>query len=57
MACLTAAFVYWIVVCLTMRYTLKMLLMYKGWMYESRGPKRKPSFKTTAWAILVKGNL
>lgn len=37
-----------------MRYTLKLLLMYKGWMYESRGSGSKVSLATKSWAVLVK---
>lgn len=37
-----------------MRYTLKLLLMYKGWMYESRGSGAKISIKTRIWGVLVK---
>lgn len=35
-----------------MRYTLKLLLMYKGFMYETRG--KSISLKTKVWAVLVK---
>lgn len=35
-----------------MRYTLKFLLMYKGFMFETRG--KKVSMKTKIWAVLVK---
>lgn len=38
-----------------MRYTLKLLLMYKGWMYESRGSGSKVSVGTKLWGLLVKG--
>lgn len=38
-----------------MRYTLKLLWMYKGWMYESRGSGSRVSLATKAWAVLVKG--
>jgi len=38
-----------------MRYTLKLLLMYKGWMYEARGSGSRVSLKTKVWAVLVKG--
>lgn len=51
--CNVVAFIYWIIICLTMRYTLKLLLMYKGWMYESRGSGSKTSLQTKAWAVLV----
>uniref|UniRef100_A0A336M930 carnitine O-palmitoyltransferase n=1 Tax=Culicoides sonorensis TaxID=179676 RepID=A0A336M930_CULSO len=45
---------FWFLICLTMRYTLKLLLMYKGWMYESRGPGSRVSLKTKLWVVLVK---
>ncbi|EZA54166.1 hypothetical protein DMN91_000423 [Ooceraea biroi] len=44
----------WLVVIYTIRYALKLLLMYKGWMYESRGKGRKPSSTTRFWLLLVK---
>lgn len=37
-----------------MRYTLKLLLMYKGWMYESREKGRKISTATRLWAAATK---
>lgn len=37
-----------------MRYTLKFLLMYKGWMYESRGKGSTVSKKTKIWAAATK---
>lgn len=37
-----------------MRYTLKLLFMYKGWMFESRGGNRKVSLITKLWVVLVK---
>lgn len=36
-ACLIYGIVLWLAKMLVMRYTLKILLMYKGWMYQSRG--------------------
>lgn len=45
-------FIYWFCICLVMRYTLKLLLMYKGFMFETRG--KKVSMTTTVWAVLVK---
>ncbi|XP_008553857.1 carnitine O-palmitoyltransferase 1, liver isoform isoform X1 [Microplitis demolitor] len=44
----------WLVVIYTLRYCLKLLLMYKGWMYESRGPGGKVSLPTKIWVLLVK---
>lgn len=37
-----------------MRYTLKLLFMYKGWMYESRAKGRSISLSTRLWAGAVK---
>lgn len=37
-----------------MRYTLKLLLLYKGWMYESREKGRKVSSQTRLWAAATK---
>ncbi|XP_045458600.1 carnitine O-palmitoyltransferase 1, muscle isoform [Melitaea cinxia] len=53
-ACLLAALTMWLSVIFLMRYLLKLLLMYKGWMYESRGPGSKLSLKTMVWASVVK---
>ncbi|XP_076276466.1 carnitine O-palmitoyltransferase whd isoform X1 [Lasioglossum baleicum] len=44
----------WLVAIYAMRYTLKLLLMYKGWMYESRGKGTKLSRATRTWTSLVK---
>jgi len=44
----------WLVVIYIIRYTLKLLLMYKGWMYEARGKDRKLSMCTQFWLVLVK---
>lgn len=51
-ACCLAGLFYWLLICLIMRYTLKMLLAYKGFMFEARG--RSVSIKTKIWAILLK---
>ncbi|KAG7313641.1 hypothetical protein JYU34_000799 [Plutella xylostella] len=53
-ACLIAALTMWLSVIFLMRYMLKMLLMYKGWMYESRVPGAKISLKTKLWVSVVK---
>ncbi|XP_061706230.1 carnitine O-palmitoyltransferase 1, liver isoform [Cydia pomonella] len=53
-ACLLAALTMWLSVIFLMRYMLKVLLMYKGWMYESRVPGSKISLKTKLWASVVK---
>ncbi|XP_067213212.1 carnitine O-palmitoyltransferase 1, liver isoform isoform X2 [Linepithema humile] len=46
--------VLWLIVIYTIRYMLKFLLMYKGWMYEARGKGRKASTFTKIWLLLVK---
>ncbi|XP_020286532.1 carnitine O-palmitoyltransferase 1, liver isoform isoform X2 [Pseudomyrmex gracilis] len=48
------ALLLWLMCIYMIRYTLKLLLMYKGWMYESRDKNRKVSFLTRCWVILVK---
>lgn len=53
--CCLVGFLIWLSGMLIMRYTLKMLLMYKGFMFESRG--KKVSLKTKIWAVLVKCKL
>ncbi|KAF9799184.1 hypothetical protein SFRURICE_006444 [Spodoptera frugiperda] len=53
-ACLLAALSMWLSVIFLMRYLLKLLLMYKGWMYESRAPGSKISVKTMLWISVVK---
>ncbi|XP_043286172.1 carnitine O-palmitoyltransferase 1, liver isoform isoform X2 [Venturia canescens] len=49
---IVVGFVLWLVTIYALRYTLKLVLMYKGWIFESRG--RKPSLSTRVWLILVK---
>ncbi|XP_046390495.1 carnitine O-palmitoyltransferase 1, liver isoform isoform X2 [Ischnura elegans] len=44
----------WLSVTFSIRYLLKMLLMYKGWMYESRARGSKVSLKTKLWLGAVK---
>lgn len=44
----------WLSVIYTLRYLLKFLLMYKGWMYESRGKGRSISKVTKLWIVIVK---
>ncbi|XP_014600783.1 PREDICTED: carnitine O-palmitoyltransferase 1, liver isoform isoform X3 [Polistes canadensis] len=44
----------WLIVIYILRYILKLLLIYKGWMYELRGKNKKPSKMTQIWLILVK---
>uniref|UniRef100_A0A182SKJ0 carnitine O-palmitoyltransferase n=1 Tax=Anopheles maculatus TaxID=74869 RepID=A0A182SKJ0_9DIPT len=47
-ACSLAGLVVWLSICYTMRYSLKLLLMYKGWMYEKRAPGSKVSLQVMA---------
>lgn len=37
-----------------MRYTLKLLLMYKGWMYESREKGQSISTQTKLWGGITR---
>lgn len=53
-ACIVTGFLYWIAICFTMKYSLRLLLLYKGWMYESRGPGSRVSLKTKLWVGLVR---
>ncbi|XP_026315615.1 carnitine O-palmitoyltransferase 1, liver isoform [Hyposmocoma kahamanoa] len=53
-ACFLAALTMWLSVIFLMRYMLKLLLMYKGWMYESRAPGSKISLRTKIWVSVVK---
>lgn len=51
-ACTIAGIFYWLLVAFIMRFTLKMLLTYRGFLFEARG--RKVSLKTRIWAVLLK---
>lgn len=53
-ACSITGLVFWLCICYTMRYTLKLLLMYKGWMYETRGKGSKVSLTTRVWGVATK---
>lgn len=53
--CCLVAVIYWIIICRLMRYTLKLLLMYKGYMHETR--IKGVSLKTKIWGMLVKGKI
>lgn len=54
MACCAVGFIWWILCIYTIRYALKFLLMYKGWMYEERGKGRSISNATKLWLLAVK---
>lgn len=53
-ACFLTGLMVWLTICFIMRNTLKLLLMYKGWMYESREKGSTISFKTKLWAAATK---
>lgn len=53
-ACFFAALTYWLAIVFTLRYSLKLLLMYKGWMYEARGKGSTVSLPTRLWFIFVR---
>ncbi|XP_049811314.1 carnitine O-palmitoyltransferase 1, liver isoform isoform X1 [Schistocerca nitens] len=44
----------WLSIIFTVRYSLKMLLMYKGWMFEQRGRGSRISYSTKLWMVAVK---
>ncbi|KAG8222414.1 hypothetical protein J437_LFUL004873 [Ladona fulva] len=44
----------WLSVTFSLRYALKLMLMYKGWMYESRARGSKISLTTRVWSCAVK---
>ncbi|GLG94337.1 Protein withered, carnitine O-palmitoyltransferase [Gryllus bimaculatus] len=44
----------WLSITFSVRYTLKMLFMYKGWMYEQRGRGSRISWQTKLWLVMVK---
>ncbi|KAK9881409.1 hypothetical protein WA026_016299 [Henosepilachna vigintioctopunctata] len=54
LACVIVGLTYWLSVVFLIRYTFKMLLMYKGWMYETRGKGRQVSSATKYWLFFVK---
>ncbi|KAG8179872.1 hypothetical protein JTE90_007052 [Oedothorax gibbosus] len=52
-ACVAYSFCLWVTTILFLRYSLKLLLMYKGWLFEGRGAN-KTSLKTYIWAGFVR---
>ncbi|XP_065211609.1 carnitine O-palmitoyltransferase 1, liver isoform isoform X2 [Planococcus citri] len=54
MTCLLLGLVVWLLFIYTIRYILKLLLMYKGWMFETRTKNNKVSLATRLWAVGVK---
>lgn len=53
-SCALFGLIVWWSFILLMRYILKFLFMYKGWMYEPRGGGRPISFKSKLWMVLVR---
>ncbi|KAJ8922373.1 hypothetical protein NQ315_004316 [Exocentrus adspersus] len=53
-ACFLTSLIYWLTAIYILRYILKLLFMYKGWMYESRARGAQISMKTKLWLVLVK---
>ncbi|KAJ1525467.1 hypothetical protein ONE63_010277 [Megalurothrips usitatus] len=53
-ACFTVALSVWFAIIQIIRYTLRLLLIYKGWMYEERGRGRSVSNMTKLWLVLIK---
>lgn len=51
-ACSTVGLVFWLSICITLRLTLRVLLTYRGFMFESRG--KGVSLTTKIWAVLLK---
>lgn len=53
-ACFLTGLLVWLFISFIMRNTLKLLLMYKGWMYESREKGSTISTATKLWAAVTK---
>ncbi|XP_058800409.1 carnitine O-palmitoyltransferase 1, muscle isoform-like [Phymastichus coffea] len=51
-SCLIAGFLSWLTVVITIRFTIRLLLQYQGWMYEKQ--PTKPSLATKLWAFSLK---
>lgn len=52
--CTVVTLALWLIGVFTLRYSLKLLLIYKGWMYEERGRGRQVSTATKLWVLLVR---
>lgn len=53
--CVLLSLIMWLLIIYTIRYVLKFLLMYKGWMYEARGRgANSVSLSTKLWLLGVK---
>ncbi|XP_050422523.1 carnitine O-palmitoyltransferase 1, liver isoform-like isoform X2 [Adelges cooleyi] len=53
-SCFILSLIFWLITIYMIRYTLKLLFMYKGWMFEARGGGKKVSTSTKLWALAVK---
>lgn len=53
-ACTLSSLTYWLSGVYFLRYSLRLLFMYKGWMYELQTRDSQPSLKTKIWIQLVK---
>ncbi|CAG2060843.1 unnamed protein product, partial [Timema podura] len=53
-SCTVLGIALWLTVIYFIRYTLKLLFIYKGWMYEERGKGRVISNRTKLWVLMVK---
>lgn len=54
-ACSITGLFLWIFLCVSMKLTLKILLTYRGFMFESRG--KRVSLKTKIWGIMLRSML
>uniref|UniRef100_A0A146KJV7 carnitine O-palmitoyltransferase n=1 Tax=Lygus hesperus TaxID=30085 RepID=A0A146KJV7_LYGHE len=52
-ACAGVSLAGWLTATFTAKYALKLLYMYKGWMFEERGPGKKASLTTRLWILAV----
>nr|CAD7194400.1 unnamed protein product [Timema douglasi] len=53
-SCTVLGIALWLTIIYFIRYTLKLLFIYKGWMYEERGKGRVISNRTKLWVMMVK---
>ncbi|XP_063244784.1 carnitine O-palmitoyltransferase 1, liver isoform isoform X2 [Bacillus rossius redtenbacheri] len=53
-SCTLLGVLVWLSIIYTIRYSLKLILLYKGWMYEERGKGRTVTPSTKVWVVLVR---
>lgn len=51
-ACFISGLLFWLFYCVIMKSTLKILLTYRGFMFEARG--KSVSLKTKIWGLMLK---